>query len=178
MFKSPSQIIIPPDLISRLEALRVLELGHLADLDPVPQSMSMQGLADELLRRSKLRGQCVSRAAEGSNENRKQASPYTPRPSTTAACCIAWPCSSMSKLLHMTHCPAGPTCHILPHHHGGLGLRSAAAHAPAIDFASWADSLCVIRVCEGAFCDRILQQLADPSCNLRCLASLQGAAVA
>ena len=70
MFKSLSQVIIPPDLISRLEALQRLELGQLADLDHVRHSM--QGMADELFRRSELLGQCVLKAAEGSKENREQ----------------------------------------------------------------------------------------------------------
>ena len=56
--------------------------------------------------------------------------------------------------------------------HGRLGLRSAAAHAPAC----W-DSLRAIRARESDFCDHILQQLAGPACNIRCLASLQRAAV-
>eukprot|EP00439_Symbiodinium_sp_Y106_P041834 s5083_g5.t1 len=58
-----------------------------------------------------------------------------------------------------------------------LGLRSAAAHAPAAYFASWADSLRAIRTRESVFCEDILQQLAGPACNRRCLASLQCAAV-
>ncbi|CAE7822051.1 unnamed protein product [Symbiodinium sp. CCMP2456] len=68
----------------------------------------------------------------------------------------------------------------LPLRHGGLGLRSAAAHAPAAFFASWADSLRAIRARESESCDQILQQLAGPSCHIRCLASdasLQGAAI-
>jgi len=44
----------------------------------------------------------------------------------------------------------------------GLGLRSAAAHAPAAYFASWADSLRAIRTRESIFCEDILQQLAGP----------------
>eukprot|EP00439_Symbiodinium_sp_Y106_P028817 s3110_g3.t1 len=59
----------------------------------------------------------------------------------------------------------------------GLGLRSAAAHAPAAYFASWADSLRAIRTRESVFCEDLLQQLAGPACNRRCLAWLQGATV-
>ena len=70
VFKSFSQVIIPPDLISRLEALQRLELGQLADLDHVRHSL--QGMADELFRRSELLGQCVLKAAKGSRENREQ----------------------------------------------------------------------------------------------------------
>ena len=65
----------------------------------------------------------------------------------------------------------------LPLRHGGLGLRSAAAHAPAAYFASWADSLRAIRTRESVFCEDLLQQLAGPACNRRCLAWLQGATV-
>eukprot|EP00439_Symbiodinium_sp_Y106_P062335 s3397_g9.t1 len=65
----------------------------------------------------------------------------------------------------------------LPLRHGGLGLRSAAAHAPAAFFASWADSLRAIRARASDFCDHTLQQLADPACNIRFLASLRGAAI-
>ena len=72
VFKSLSQVIIPPDMISRHEALQRLELGQLADLDHVRQSM--QGLADELFRRSELLGQCVPKTASGSQENREQIS--------------------------------------------------------------------------------------------------------
>ena len=70
VFKSLSQVIMPPDLISRLEALQRLELGQLADLGHVRRSV--QGMADELFHRSELLGLCVMTAAEGSKENREQ----------------------------------------------------------------------------------------------------------
>ena len=71
VFKSLSQVIMPPDLISRLEALQRLELGQLADLGHVRRSV--QGMADELFHRSELLGLCVMTAAEGSKENRQSA---------------------------------------------------------------------------------------------------------
>ncbi|CAE6971831.1 unnamed protein product [Symbiodinium sp. CCMP2456] len=62
--------------------------------------------------------------------------------------------------------------------HGGLGLRSAAEHAPAAYFASRADSLGALRLREPEFCRAIAGQLDDaasaPSLP-RCLSSLAGA---
>ena len=65
--------------------------------------------------------------------------------------------------------------------HGGLGLRSAAEHAPAAYFASWADSLVALRVHEPDSCHIVARLLDDaidapsgPSLP-RCLSSLAGA---
>ncbi|CAE7467613.1 GIP, partial [Symbiodinium sp. CCMP2592] len=69
IFRSLSQVVLPAELVSRLQALQGLELGQLADLDHIRQGM--QALADELVRRSELLGQCVQRAAEGTLEDRR-----------------------------------------------------------------------------------------------------------
>ena len=61
-----SQVIVPADLISRLETLKEagVQLGQMASLDHVRQHM--REIADELFRRSELLGQCVLRTASGS----------------------------------------------------------------------------------------------------------------
>ena len=59
---------------------------------------------------------------------------------------------------------------------GGLGLRSASAHAPAAYFASWADSLRAIAGQDRPFSDSLLHELASTT-SARCVASLKGAAV-
>ena len=64
----------------------------------------------------------------------------------------------------------------LPLRFGGLGLRSASAHAPASYFASWADSLRAIAGRDRPFSDSLLHELASTT-STRCLASLKGAAV-
>ena len=69
VFRSLSQVVLPADMVSRLQALQNLELGQLADLDHIRQGM--QALADELVRRSELLGQCVQRAANGTLEDRE-----------------------------------------------------------------------------------------------------------
>ncbi|OLP97133.1 hypothetical protein AK812_SmicGene20564 [Symbiodinium microadriaticum] len=62
--------------------------------------------------------------------------------------------------------------------HGGLGLRSAAEHAPAAYFASWADSLVALRVREPDSCHIVARLLDDATSGPslpRCLSSLAGA---
>ena len=71
--------------------------------------------------------------------------------------------------------PSGCQAH-LPLRLGGLGLRSASAHAPAAYLASWADSLRAIAGRDRPFSDSLLHEHASTT-STRCLASLKGAAV-
>ena len=61
--------------------------------------------------------------------------------------------------------------------HGGLGLRSAAAHAPAAYFASWADTMPAVLSRDRALCKSWLRELQGGASNIRSLAALQGCAV-
>ena len=69
VFRSLSQVVLPADLLLRLENLQRVELGTLADFDNIRQGMN--ALADELVRRSELLGQCVQKAACGTIEDRE-----------------------------------------------------------------------------------------------------------
>ena len=92
-------------------------------------------------------------------------------------CCLA-------QLLHIVPGDADPLPQSaaaranLSLRHGGLGLRSAAEHAPAAYFASWADSLGALRVREPDSCHIIARLLDDATSGPslpRCLSSLAGA---
>ena len=92
-------------------------------------------------------------------------------------CCLA-------QLLHIVPGDADPLPQSaaaranLSLRHGGLGLRSAAGHAPAAYFASWADSLGALRVREPDSCHIIARLLDDATSGPslpRCLSSLAGA---
>ena len=68
VFRQMSQVVIPAELVSRLEQLRAVELGQLTNLGQVRQGL--KDVADELVRRSELLGTCVQRLAEGEEESR------------------------------------------------------------------------------------------------------------
>ena len=59
---------------------------------------------------------------------------------------------------------------------GGLGLRSAARLAPAAYWASWADSLAMIRARHPSVAGRIVQELGSPAPAAPCLRELAEAA--
>ena len=90
-------------------------------------------------------------------------------------CCLA-------QLLHIVPGEADPLPQSaaaranLSLRHGGLGLRSAAEHAPAAYFASWADSLGALRVREPDSCHIIARLLDDATSGPSLfLSSLAGA---
>ena len=68
VFRQMSQVVIPAELVSRLEQLRAVELGQLTNLGQVRQGL--KDVAEELVRRSELLGTCVQRIAEGEEESR------------------------------------------------------------------------------------------------------------
>ena len=126
---------------------------------------------------SKSRGSCFSTVpAPGASMlsghcHRPSLQPLPTR--TNAASSAVWPSSCTSPRPVMTARRAH-----LALRHGGLGLRSAAAHAPAAYFASWADSLPAVASHERALSESWLRQLEANASDVRCFAAaLQGCAL-
>ena len=97
---------------------------------------------------------------------------------TTAACCIAWFCSCRSTLPRRTRCPtslsAGPICRF------ATAVSASAVPQrtpPQPTLLPGPTRFAPSEPAKSVFCEDILQQLAGPACNRRCLPSLQGAAV-
>ena len=59
--------------------------------------------------------------------------------------------------------------------HGGLGLRSTAAHSCAAYFASWADALRAVEARDPQLWATAALQLQRPACTSRCLTALRDA---
>ena len=100
-----------------------------------------------------------------------------PNMTMTATFCAAWPSHIVPGDADPLPQPAAARANLCLRH-GGLGLRSAAEHAPAAYFASWADSLSALRVRAPDSCHvvaRLLDDAAFAPSLPRCLSSLAGA---